>query len=201
MANIKDHIDNLEQLFDFFNNRLFESTLSKPVITIMQDTTSGAYGWCTSYPAWKDNDGQGYYEINICADYLSRPVEQTAQTLLHEMIHLYNLGQGIKDTSRSGCYHNSRFKESAEAHGLIVEKGAKYGFHKTSFKPETLEMFKENSTVAFDLCRVAPSKSESKKKTSTRKYVCPDCGLSIRATKEVFIICGECEKPMQLEEQ
>ena len=33
----------------------------------------------------------------------------------------------------------------------------------------------------------------SKAKSSSRKYVCPNCGCIIRATKEVHIICGECE--------
>lgn len=33
---------------------------------------------------------------------------------------------------------------------------------------------------------------EGKKKSSTRKYVCPKCGLNIRATKEVRIACIDC---------
>lgn len=32
----------------------------------------------------------------------------------------------------------------------------------------------------------------AKKKSSTRKYVCPKCGLSIRATKIVRIACMDC---------
>lgn len=31
-----------------------------------------------------------------------------------------------------------------------------------------------------------------KKKTSTRKYVCQHCGISVKAKKAVFIICGDC---------
>ena len=39
---------------------------------------------------------------------------------------------------------------------------------------------------------------ECKAKQSARKYVCPGCGRVIRATKEVNVICGDCE--MKFEE-
>lgn len=55
------------------------------------------------------------------------------------MVHLQNLQDGVQDTSRSGTYHNKKFKETAEAHGLTVEKGEKYGWHKTALSPEALE--------------------------------------------------------------
>ena len=32
----------------------------------------------------------------------------------------------------------------------------------------------------------------TKTKQSSRKYVCPVCGCIIRATKEVHVICGDC---------
>ena len=34
--------------------------------------------------------------------------------------------------------------------------------------------------------------SLGKKKSSTRKYICQHCGISVRATKDVDIICGDC---------
>ena len=35
-------------------------------------------------------------------------------------------------------------------------------------------------------------KSGEKKPSSTRKYVCPECGQSVRATKEVHLYCADC---------
>ena len=35
-----------------------------------------------------------------------------------------------------------------------------------------------------------------KKPSSTRKYVCPKCGNSCRATKTINIICGDCMDKM-----
>lgn len=36
------------------------------------------------------------------------------------------------------------------------------------------------------------------KRSSTRKYVCPCCGNSVRATKAVNLICGDCMEKMEV---
>ena len=46
---------------------------------------------------------------------------------------------GIKDTSNNGVYHNRRFKEQAEAHGLTVDHHEKYGWTITSPSEELLD--------------------------------------------------------------
>lgn len=38
-------------------------------------------------------------------------------------------------------------------------------------------------------------------KCNVRKYQCPKCGNSVRATKEVNIICGDCMIKMELVEK
>ena len=126
-VSLKPVIEELENLFSKFNARFFADKLEKPVITVSPDHTRGAYGWCTGWKAWKAGEDEGHYEINLCAEYLNRPFEETCGTLIHEMVHLQNLQDGVQDTSRSGTYHNKKFKETAEAHGLTVEKGEKYG--------------------------------------------------------------------------
>ena len=35
---------------------------------------------------------------------------------------------------------------------------------------------------------------QGKKKSSTRKYICDCCGISVRATKDVDIMCINCTK-------
>ena len=39
-----------------------------------------------------------------------------------------------------------------------------------------------------------------KKKSSTRKYICPVCHNSVRATKDVNILCMDCDEQMVKEE-
>lgn len=72
------------------------------------------------------------------------------------MVHLQNLQDGVQDTSRSGTYHNKKFKEAAEAHGLTVEKGEKYGWHKTTLNPEALEFVQSLGKQGFTLVRPRP---------------------------------------------
>lgn len=36
-----------------------------------------------------------------------------------------------------------------------------------------------------------------KRPSSTRKLICPKCGQSVRATKQVNIICGDCMIKME----
>ena len=197
-ATIRPVIERLEQVFDTFNKEYYNSELERPVITVAQDTTSGAYGWFTTWRAWQEAGTEGYYEINICAETLDRPFSETVGTLLHEMVHLYARMNDIKDTSRGGTYHNKKFKEIAEAHGLLIENTQKYGWTKTSLKPDTFEFVDSMNFEGFAIRRTGLVRSASTKKSSSKKYTCPNCGQSIRATKEVRILCGECSTEDEL---
>jgi hypothetical protein len=199
-VSIKPIIHQIEIMFDDLNKKLFESALSKPVITVNTDNNKDILGWCTSWKAWKDNDNNGYYEINISCDYLDRNINEIATTLLHEMIHLFCVENCIKDTSRSGTYHNKKYKENAESHGLIVECDAKRGWTKTTLN-EDMRKYVSKKYQNIDLVYNAAVKAEKeKKKSSTRKYVCPNCSITVRATKEVKILCFDCDEMMVLEE-
>lgn len=207
---LKPIIDKLENLFSKFNERFYNGELEKPIITVSPDITKGAYGWCTAWKAWSNKEpkkisemkpeeieemkNDGFYEINLCAEHLARPFEQVAGTLLHEMVHLYNLQVGVQDTSRGGTYHNKKYKESAEQHGLNVEKDDKYGWTKTTLNDEAKAFVQGMADKKFQLFRKPEFKlGKAASKQSTRKYVCPMCGCIIRATKEVHVICGDCE--------
>lgn len=194
MDSLKTVIGQLEDLFSKFNKSFFNEQLQKSIITCSPDMTKGAYGWCTSWKAWKqDNDSDGYYEINMCAEHLNRPFEQTCETLLHEMIHLLNLQNGVQDTSRSGTYHNKKFRQTAEEHGLEVEKDEKYGWCKTKLTEASLQYIASLDGQAFTLVRSKLPKVKGKSNSSSKKYVCPGCGTIIRATKEVNVMCADCE--------
>lgn len=199
---LKNSIEDLEELFAVLNDRYFDSDLVKPIITISPTTTKiSGYGWCTAYKVWKDKDGgDGYFEINICAEHLARPFSDVAATMLHEMVHLDNLMKGIKDTSRGGTYHNKRFKETAEAHGLLAGSTEKYGFSDTMLDDGALAEVEDFmdfiDKTSFEIYRQAEAAPEKKGagKSSSRKYVCPKCGMIIRATKEVKVICADCDE-------
>lgn len=193
----------LESLFQQFNLKYFAGELEMPVIAVSPDTTSGAYGWCTTWKAWKSKDDEskdgGFYEINMCAEHLTRPFEEVCGTLLHEMVHLDNIGKGIKDTSRGGTYHNKRFKETAEQHGLIIDRDSKYGWTITKLNDDAKAFVSTLDGSAFQLFREKAPRLSKAGSSSSRKYVCPCCGLIVRATKEVRVICGECGVELEWE--
>ena len=200
---LKVIIQKLDDMFEQFNKQFFDGQVQKPIITVSPDTTKGAYGWCTTWKAWKTTDeveSDGYYEINLCAEHLARPFTEVSATLIHEMVHLLNLQNKIQDTSRGGTYHNKRFKQVAEEHGLIIDQHPKYGWTITSLNEDAKTFIeKMGGGQGFGIYRSKALKLKGSKSSSSRKYTCPDCGLIVRATKEVHVLCGDCN--VELEEE
>lgn len=204
-VSVRPIVETLEAMFTALNEKLFAGALEKPVITVSPDTTKGALGWFTTWRAWtRDTDDSlnatsGYYEINCCAEHLSRPIEEVVGTLPHEMVHLYNHQAGIKDTSRGGWYHNEQYRKAAEAHGLTVTKSDKYGWAHTALNDELKTWLAKQDATTFDLHRRAvPKKQRKTVKSHSIKYQCPCCGNSVRATKPVSIRCEDCDCLMDI---
>lgn len=202
MLLLSPKLQSLEVAFDTLNRALFENALSKSVITI--SPTPGAYGHFTPWKSWEDADGAKYCEINLGAETLNRPVIETIATLVHEMVHQHCYERDLKDTSRGGTYHNKTFKIEAEKRGLAIGYDKRIGWSITKPGDRLLVMQRQGAFRAceLELHRLGASRTAggiAKKKSSTRKYACPVCGMSVRATKEVNIVCGNCNE--QMEEQ
>ena len=204
-----DTVKNMQALYAFWNRVYFNGELTTPVITVRQDMKGRAYGWFVPYRVWTTGESyEGSVEINMCSQWLDRPLEEIAGTMLHEMCHHFAYVKHIKDTSRYGYYHNKHFKDIAEKHGLKVENAGRYhGWCKTELTEESklsLTKFVQQGRILYDLrTRYEPSwfgsaEGETKivkqrKPSSTRKLTCPCCGISVRATKDVYVICGNCK--------
>ena len=192
----------LEDAYDVLNVKYFEGALPKAVITIQ--SSPKAYGHFTPWDAWKEND-TGYKEINLGAETLNRPIENVIATLIHEMVHFSNWCSNIKDCSRGGYYHSKKFKIEAEKRGLIIEYDKTIGYSPTSPSPELIEFINEQGWQGVDLARQGQLSfsggNNGRTKSNVRKYLCPECGCSVRATKEVFIGCLTCDCPMELVEK
>lgn len=198
----------LNKIFDLLNEEYFENALSRPTITIQ--STPRAYGhFSLREDTWVSKLG-GTHEINIGAGTLARPIEEVAATLLHEMVHYWNYERGVQDCSRGNTYHNRRFKEAAESRGLTVEHSDKYGWSHTSPADKLLEfvinndltdiLINRNEFSGFQMTGTGTHSGTgiptTPKKSSSRKYVCPCCGMSVRATKIVNIGCLDCGAKM-----
>ena len=82
----------LEKIFRALNEHYFDGVIEEPVITIQ--STPRAYGHVTVAKAWQRADGGARHELNIGAWTLDRPIENVTATVLHEMVHLFNLQAG-----------------------------------------------------------------------------------------------------------
>lgn len=192
MSNIKMVIGELHKAFDALNAYYFEGKLPEPAIVVQsKGNRKNILGWCSTQEIWlNDSTKDRRYEINLVAEYLHRAKEEVIETLLHEMVHLYNILNGIDDTSRNGRYHNKEFKATAEKCGLICNKNKQIGYT-THLNDEAVKVIEAMELAdVFELHRLGMTTSSKK---SIKYYVCPCCGLKMRATKkDVNILCGKC---------
>ena len=127
---------------------------------------------------------------------------------LHEMVHLYCREHGAKEVSRGGKYHNGRFKAEAERRGLTCVPCGQYGWNTTP-GDNLVEYALSKGWNEIKIGRAslppmirtgaggapqtgAETAQGGKRPSSTRKLVCPKCGQSVRATRKVNILCGDC---------
>lgn len=207
---IKDFQSMLEDAFNIFNEIYFDGELPPIVITIMSSPRSNGHFTCGK--VWRSED-ERMHEINISAEHLNRPIENICATLIHEMVHYYCSLNGIQDVSQGGRYHNKNFKREAEKRGLIISQGQYIGWSITNPSDELIEVIRENGIEKpIDINRDGEAsffmgigkigvdgkgsdgqiQTMPKKKSSTRKYICPSCGNSLRATKDLNIMCMDC---------
>ena len=129
------------------------------------------------------------------------------------MVHYFNDKNGVKDCSRGNTYHNKNFKAVAEACDLIVEHHPTYGYSITSPSDALLEFCVENNLteirlnrndiISIGVCGTGThagtfAGTAGRKPSSTRKYICPCCGMSVMATKAVNIACLDCNEQLML---
>lgn len=217
-TNYVEAVQYLYFLFDKVNEKWFsEEPVTKPTITVQ--STVRAYGHITTSEVWSETEkGKKVYkhELNIGADYLNRPIAETVATLIHEMVHLYNIEHNVKDTSNNNVYHNKKFKAEAEKHGIVIEHRPTIGFSHTEPSEELKKWCKSERFKDFKVTRgqgiVMPKKPKGgnddndngdngetpkvpkKPKSNSIKWQCPKCKAIVRSTKAFTSapICGEC---------
>lgn len=200
----------LEKIFRALNARYFQNQLEEPIITIQ--STPRAYGHVTVGKTWIRGQ-ENRHELNIGAGTLNRDIEDVVATMLHECVHLWNMQEGVQDTSRGGAYHNKRFKAAAEARDLSISYDSRIGWSITEPTDKLLEFILEqgweeihmNRNEGLSIRGGGPAAGGTAPTVSTgghsRKYQCPCCKCSVRATKEVHIACLDCGEPMVLVEK
>ena len=194
----------LEKMYNDLNSICYNNELAPTLITIMKSRHGKDLGWGSAEKIWfqkkgnESHEATAYYEINICADALYLPIHEIACIMLHEMAHIYNAQNDIKDTSRSGTYHNKKFAQTAERHGLVCKEdpNRKNGHCITELADESIRIISNMHYGEIKLIRMNSQKSHG----TYKRYVCPGCGSIIRATSSVNVLCIDCNLVYKYEE-
>lgn len=165
----------------------------------------------------KKGDDHHLHEVVVVAEHLNRGVEDILETLIHEAAHAANFEEGIKDCSPTSQYHNTHYRDRAEAFGLDVTKVPNYGWAYTRLKPDTKTRYGPEvdelarvlvhrrspilpKTPPIDPTNPADNDSSDDDAKPSRhlKAVC-GCGFIIRASKTTLsattIRCESCGEP------
>lgn len=207
-------ISMIEKIYNSTNTDFWNGELPQVIVTCQ--SRPGSCGHSSVSRVWRRKEDE-LFELNIAAEVLDFPIEETIDTVIPEQVHLFCRIHDIKETSRNGGYHNKKFKELAESHGLIcIYTGSQYGWSTTAKDNNRLleyaieKGYSELQIVrkSFAGIRISATSQQiqqqpvsnpqgEKRPSSTRKLICPGgCGQTVRTTKKVNIICGNCLVPM-----
>ena len=183
----------LEKIYTLINQEYFYGELEEITLTVQESVRS--YGHVSVDNTWFTDD-KSMKELNISASYLKRDISEIVTTLIHECSHIWNMQHDIKDTSNNNVYHNKKFKRTAEEMGKIkVWRHERYGWTISRPLQETLDFCKRHRLGDIQIWRQDEAQGrKTKKPSSTRKYICPCCGSSFRATKDINVLCMDCNE-------
>lgn len=196
-----------------YARQLDGTILPQVLVTVARDENrkgSGLkLGHITTMPAWESNEGEGFLELLITGEGLTRGGRAVFGTLAHEMSHAYNIAKGIKDTDSNGR-HNKKFKDTAErVYGLEISNHKAIGWSLTEVPDTTAELWAgliadiDNAiTAVAGGLKSAPKTKKRNKNLLKATCQCPE-PLTIRASAKVIesgVRCDECEELFKAEE-
>lgn len=203
MNELTQTIKELNRIFDLLNEKYFNGELETPIITL-QKSRKNNLGHFTLSKIWKNKETEECrYEININPINLDRPVVNICETILHEACHMYAKMNDIKDCS--GQNHNKKFKKIAEERDLICTRG-KNGWGFTSPTEDFIKFVEEEvnpDPECFKYFMNIPKeeKPDKPKNKKTFKYICPTCGMEVKAKPDSNVMCGDCGCKLEIEEE
>lgn len=156
-------------------------------------------------PAGGGDAGAGRVpELFIGGEGLAAGPDRVLATLLHEAGHGLADARGIKDTSRQGRYHNTRYRDLARELGLVCEDAGAHGWTVTRLPPSTAAAYGPvlaalgAALVAFRHPEPGRQAGAGRKRGNGVVAAC-QCPRRFRITSSVLqagpIVCAVCQAP------
>lgn len=198
--------------FDWLNDRLFDGTLSRPMLCISRN--SSIIGGYFSDGKWHNEQGVKVHEIAINSNHMDgEDIVKLMHILVHEMVHQWQYEFG--KPTRSG-YHNKQWIEKAVGLGLngVNDKGeknkpgqaVKTDLRSGGLAESAIADLPEDAIFPWMTVNLespdppkpgAPAQPPVEKRSGKRnKYTCPVCGLNVWAKSGANIACLDCDKSL-----
>lgn len=189
-----DQFNQYQAMFDHFNAALFGGKLPPVFLNFSRDKKA-ALGYFV--PQRWGRDATQVAEITLNPDHLlRRGARDTASTLVHEMVHLWQHAFG--KSSRPG-YHNAEWAMKMEEIGLMPSStgepgGRRVGQQMTHYIIDNGAFARTFTEIAHTLPWHSDSRVEAAKKydKTKRKYTCPTCGASVWGKPNLKLGCLAC---------
>ena len=155
---------------------------------------------------WVGEEGSTVSELFIGGEGLRSGADELLDTVLHEAAHGLAHARGIKDTSRQGRWHNSRYRDVAVELGLEVDKDDSLGWSTTTLTAATKASYAE---VLAQLAEVVttyrrPDVHGDRSNSNNPIAMSCQCPRKIRASRTVAaagpIVCTLCRQPFLADE-
>ncbi len=189
-------IQELERAYQFFNRQLFNNELNEKIMITIQTrgrrSNALAWYWQKRWDSRELGKTEMIAEINFSAETLR--TNDPYESLVHEMVHHYCALKGIQDCSRNGKYHNKRFKDAAEAAGLVCQKDKQIGWAYTGLgeKAAHAKLELKPKPELFKYLRYGESTTSRKKKL--KKWSCLCYSFWSEANNLIKAKCLHCDE-------
>jgi len=189
----------LQAAYDFFNAKFFDSRLPKVFFTIDWHNKK-SNGYFCPHKLVNKEDAEAKAKASVIAlnpDYLARDVYEVLATLVHEMCHVWEFEEFIKDPYKLTSYHSKRFekrlsecnlkavinnKSRSSCSTVIPDDGIFKGIADEYLKTKEFLSIASTNAIKTEGDKAAEKKAKAKNKT---KYVCTGC--------ETNLHCNECD--------
>jgi hypothetical protein len=189
----------LQQAYYYLNVALFDGKLGDVFITLQRRAHSTGYFSANRFSSRLDQSGRHEVALNPDA-YISSTDKQIAQTLAHEMTHVWQHQFG-KPSARG--YHNKQWAEKLKAIGLMPSSTGMVGGKETGQRMSdyiipggTFEQaFKRLEGTGWRVTlQSAPCAGGIKAPSSKTKSSCRHCGGNAWSKPNYGLNCTECLK-------
>lgn len=201
----KQAYEELQWLYEFFNDKLFDNTLPVCLITLQRVNRVAGY---FHFQRFRNEAGTSTDEIAINPHYFARvSLSEIFQTLVHEMVHLWQYHNG---TPSRRAYHNVEWANKMESLGLMPSTtgkpgGKRVGQHMADYSlvggPFLIACDKlraSNFSITWFDSAVLSTNLDGSLSAATggqptrRKYTC-GCGFNVWGKPTLLIRCDICK--------